>query len=161
MHRMQAMRPGNVGIAFTAILWGRLLRAYLPSAACIRRENHACRPHGHDCWRIDRPDLYIHTHASPCYCTQKSPMHTNEMHVYLNTHTDVHTIASSAWPWPFDPRVNACRATATRCAYTKFGVDSSSRFSFLSSDTHRHTKSQTPLITVPTRLLPQAREITK
>jgi len=32
--------------------------------------------------------------------------------------------------WPFDLRVNACRATAVEYMCTEFGVDSSSRFRF-------------------------------
>jgi len=43
-------------------------------------------------------------------------------------------------------------------ACTKFGVDGSSQFFFQSADAHahRHTKSQTPLIALPTHRLPQA-----
>jgi len=56
--------------------------------------------------------------------------------------------------WPFDLKINACRATDMYCMSTKFGVDSSSRLPF-TAWTHRHTQSQTSLITLPTsRLLP-------
>jgi len=44
--------------------------------------------------------------------------------------------------WLFDRGVNACRATSTHCAFTEFGVDSSSRFSFRGR-THTHRGTQT------------------
>ena len=51
--------------------------------------------------------------------------------------------------WPFYLRVEAYRATATHCMSTKFGLDSSSRFSFRArTHTDTDTQSQTPLIWV-------------
>jgi len=40
------------------------------------------------------------------------------------------TVSITGWPWPFDPWVNACWATAIEYMCTKFGVNSSSRFPF-------------------------------
>jgi len=48
--------------------------------------------------------------------------------------------------WPFDLKVNECRATATRCASTEFGVNSSSPFSFIA---RTHPQSQTPVTVLP------------
>jgi len=61
----------------------------------------------------------------------------------------------SVWPWPFTfwpqvQRINACRGPAIEYMCIKFGVDSSSRFSFTMRRHMQprppHTKSQTPLI---------------
>ena len=69
----------------------------------------------------------------------------------LSSHTDIHTHAGSTLHnpltlWTFDIRVNACQVPAM-C--TRFGVDSSTRFPF-GARIHTQTKSQTPLITLPT-----------
>jgi len=53
----------------------------------------------------------------------------------MNTHA-----ASTLWPWPFDLWVNACRGCAIEYMFTKFGVDSSSRFPFTArTDIHTVT----------------------
>jgi len=56
-------------------------------------------------------------------------------------------------------RVSACRATAVNNMSTESGSDSSSLFPF-GAWTHRHTQSQTQLITLPTTRLPPTLVIT-
>jgi len=51
------------------------------------------------------------------------------------------TVFVTVWPWPFDLWVNACRATATEYASTKFGINRSSRFPFSNAD--KQTDGQT------------------
>jgi len=61
-----------------------------------------------------------------------------------------HLITARPWSWTFNLTFNACPATAIHCMSTKFGVYSSSHFSF-----GVQTHTQMPLITLPTyRLLP-------
>jgi len=59
----------------------------------------------------------------------------------------------TVWPWPFDLICLARLAAAVDDAFTKFGVDSSRRFSFraqtvVHTDPHTQTESHTPLITL-------------
>ena len=53
------------------------------------------------------------------------------------------TIFVTVWLSPFDPWVNACRATAIEYMCTKFGVDSSSRFPFRARTNRQTDNKQT------------------